>query len=181
MRRVRAARPQDRVYDGFLCRPAAVFPGRRHRLHGGAWHGQRPGHGRRAAAVSERGFIIEEGLPMDTLWRVVCSMRDAAQTLRRADHHRRHQGGGQGQGRRRVHQHRRHGRDRTRPNHRARTACGPATRSWSAAMWAGTAWRSWPCAKGLEFESRIESDSAPVPAGGWNCCAPGWKSIACAT
>jgi hydrogenase expression/formation protein HypE len=24
------------------------------------------------------GFIIEEGLPMDTLWRVVCSMRDAA-------------------------------------------------------------------------------------------------------
>ena len=26
------------------------------------------------------GFIIEEGLPMETLWRVVCSMRDAAQT-----------------------------------------------------------------------------------------------------
>jgi hydrogenase expression/formation protein HypE len=24
-------------------------------------------------------FIIEEGLPMDTLWRIVCSMRDAAQ------------------------------------------------------------------------------------------------------
>jgi len=24
------------------------------------------------------GFIIEEGLPMDTLWRVVCAMRDAA-------------------------------------------------------------------------------------------------------
>jgi hydrogenase expression/formation protein HypE len=26
------------------------------------------------------GFIIEEGLPVATLWRVVCSMRDAAQT-----------------------------------------------------------------------------------------------------
>jgi hydrogenase expression/formation protein HypE len=26
------------------------------------------------------GFIIEEGLPMETLWRVVCSMRDAAKT-----------------------------------------------------------------------------------------------------
>jgi hydrogenase expression/formation protein HypE len=26
------------------------------------------------------GFIIEEGLPMKTLWRVVCSMRDAAKT-----------------------------------------------------------------------------------------------------
>lgn len=26
------------------------------------------------------GFIIEEGLPMETLWRIVCSMRDAAQT-----------------------------------------------------------------------------------------------------
>src|ERR1017187_6413271 len=25
------------------------------------------------------GFIIEEGLPMQTLWRVACSMRDAAQ------------------------------------------------------------------------------------------------------
>jgi hydrogenase expression/formation protein HypE len=25
------------------------------------------------------GFILEEGLPMDTLWRIVCSMRDAAQ------------------------------------------------------------------------------------------------------
>ena len=24
------------------------------------------------------GFIIEEGLPMETLWRVVCSMRAAA-------------------------------------------------------------------------------------------------------
>ncbi len=28
------------------------------------------------------GFIIEEGLPMETLWRVVCSMRDAANQCR---------------------------------------------------------------------------------------------------
>jgi len=26
------------------------------------------------------GFILEEGLPMETLWRIVCSMRDAAKT-----------------------------------------------------------------------------------------------------
>ena len=28
------------------------------------------------------GFILQEGLPMETLWRVVCSMRDAAQKCR---------------------------------------------------------------------------------------------------
>ncbi len=34
--------------------------------------------GARAAYLSA-GFILEEGLPMETLWRVVCSMRGAAQ------------------------------------------------------------------------------------------------------
>ncbi len=29
--------------------------------------------------VLSAGFILEEGLPMETLWRIVCSMRDAAQ------------------------------------------------------------------------------------------------------
>jgi len=32
-------------------------------------------------------FIIEEGLPMDLLWKIVCAMRDAAQRWR-ANHHR---------------------------------------------------------------------------------------------
>ena len=51
------------------------------------------------------GFILEEGLAMETLERIVASMREAARRGRRGAGHRRHQGGGQGQGRRRVHQH----------------------------------------------------------------------------
>ena len=68
--------------------------------------------------------------------------------MRRANRHRRHEGGGQGQGRRRVHQHRRRRRHRTRAKNRAAKCPSRAMRSWSAAIWAGTAWPSWRCAKG---------------------------------
>ena len=40
-------------------------------------------------------FIIEEGLPMDDLWRVVLSMQEAAKARRRYARHRRHESGGQ--------------------------------------------------------------------------------------
>ena len=54
------------------------------------------------------GLILEEGLPMEDLWRVVQSMQAAAAGGGRAGRHRRHQGGGPRQGRRRLHQHQRH-------------------------------------------------------------------------
>ena len=58
------------------------------------------------------GFILEEGLEMETLRRLVRSMRDAAARTGIALV-RRHQGGGQRQGRRDVYQHRRRGVART--------------------------------------------------------------------
>ena len=54
------------------------------------------------------GFILEEGLPMEELWRIVQSMADGRGAAGRADRHRRHQGGRPRQGRRHLHQHRRH-------------------------------------------------------------------------
>jgi hydrogenase expression/formation protein HypE len=50
--------------DSYVVRPI-FFPG-------GAMSGARP-------LYLSSAFILEEGLPMETLWRVVCSMRDAAQ------------------------------------------------------------------------------------------------------
>ena len=60
--------------------------------------------GARPLALSA-GFILEEGLPMDELWRIVQSMAAAAAGRGRAHRHRRHQGGGPRQGRRHLHQH----------------------------------------------------------------------------
>ena len=48
------------------------FSRRRHRLNGDSRHGERPRHERRAPALPDCGFIIEEGMLMETLWRVVC-------------------------------------------------------------------------------------------------------------
>ncbi len=67
------------------------------------------------------GLILEEGLPLATLRRVVASMRAAGRRGGRAAGHRRHQGGRPRQGRRHVHQHRRH-----RSGRRAAGPIGPA-------------------------------------------------------
>ena len=56
------------------------------------------------------GFILEEGFPLADLKRIVESMAKAATEAGVPDRHRRHQGGGEGQGRRRLHQHHRRGR-----------------------------------------------------------------------
>ena len=53
-------------------------------------------------------FILEEGLSMDVLRRVVYSMREAAAARWRSDRHRRHQGSREGKWRSALHQHHRH-------------------------------------------------------------------------
>jgi hydrogenase expression/formation protein HypE len=76
----RASRPQRLAMttDSYVVRPL-FFPGGdigSMAIHGTvndlAMSGARP-------LYLSCAFIIEEGLPMETLWRVVCSMRDAAQ------------------------------------------------------------------------------------------------------
>src|SRR3984957_13341701 len=66
-------------YHGFLCGPATHLSRRRHWLDVGfgtvndlAMSGARPLH-------LGAGFILEEGLPMEMLWQIVCSMRSAAE------------------------------------------------------------------------------------------------------
>ena len=62
----------------------------------------------RGRSVSSAGFILEEGLPMETLARVVQSMRRGREAAGVSARHRRHQGRRSRQGRRRLHQHGRH-------------------------------------------------------------------------
>ena len=123
------------LHHRFLRGAAAVFSRRRH------WLAGHPRHGNDLAMCGARplylscGFIIEEGLPHGRRWpRGRRSMRAPRPTPGVQHRHRRHQGGGQGQGRRALHQHRGHRRASNTPGHRARAACGPATRCWSAAI-----------------------------------------------
>ena len=93
------------------------------------------------------GFILEEGFPVADLSRIVRSMRDGGRRGRRPGRHRRHQGRGEGQGRRLLHQHRRSRRHRARPGPRRGATRGRETRSSSPARSATTGSRScWPAA-----------------------------------
>ena len=85
------------------------------------------------------GFILEEGFPVADLSRIVASMQAAAAAGGRADRHRRHQGGGEGQGRRLLHQHRGRRRHRAGRHRSASPRPGRATPSWSPGRSATTA------------------------------------------
>ena len=74
------------------------------------------------------GFIIEEGLPLVDLERIVASMAATAGKRGRADRDRRYQGGGSGQGRPAVHQHR--GRGLVPAGRRALAAIGARPAMW---------------------------------------------------
>ena len=84
------------------------------------------------------GFILEEGLPMETLRRVVDSMARGQPRGGRADHHRRHQGRGSRQGRRHLHQHGRRG--ACAAGHRHRAAARRARRRGDGQRRPGPAW-----------------------------------------
>jgi hydrogenase expression/formation protein HypE len=106
-------------------------------------------------------FIIEEGLPMETLWRVVCSMRDAAQRcgvqIVTGDTKVVDKGKGDGlfintSGIGAVEHEQKIAPQNVRPGD-AVLVNGDLGRHGMAIM---------AVREGLEFESRIESDSAPV-------------------
>ena len=74
-------RPQGRpalafTTDSFVVRPL-VLSRRRYRQAGRAWNGERSGGGRATPLFLSAAFILEEGLPMDDLRRIVASMRQA--------------------------------------------------------------------------------------------------------
>ena len=111
---------------------------------------------------------------METLWRVVASMQAAAAAAGRHDRHRRHQGRRPRQGRRPLHQHRRHRRRASTARRSAPTRVRPGDAViLSAATSAGTAWRSWRCARGCSSRARIESDCAPLARAGARRCFDG--------
>ena len=76
------------------------------------------------------GFVLEEGLDIELLDRVVAAMAAAAGAAGVSAGDRRHQGGGAGQGRPAVHQHDRHRRARPRLSAGPRQGPRRATRSW---------------------------------------------------
>ena len=81
---------------------------------------------------------------------------------RRADRHRRHQGGGAGQGRRLLHQHRRHRRDRARPEPRRRRSARPGDAILVSGP-IGDHGVTIMLARGeLDIEADIGSDTAPL-------------------
>ena len=114
-------------------------------------------------------FIIEEGLPMETLWRVVCSMRDAAKKcgvqIVTGDTKVVDKGKGDGLfintagvG---VIEHE----QKIAPQNVQAGRC----RFWSAATWAGTAWPSWPCAKGWNSRAGLKAIPRRFTRRFWNC------------
>ena len=96
------------LHDRQLRRPAPRVPGRQHRAPGRARHGQRYRRLRRQPAWLSLGLILEEGLPLATLRRVLDAVRDRGGRLRRHRRNRRHQGRRPGTVRRALHQHRGH-------------------------------------------------------------------------
>src|SRR5262249_34406228 len=69
---------EGRVQHRFLCRASGVFSGRQHwdsalnrTVNDLSMCGARPQY-------LSASLIIEEGLPMDDLWRILCAMRNAA-------------------------------------------------------------------------------------------------------
>jgi hypothetical protein len=93
--------------------------------------------GARPIALSA-GFILEEGLAMETLRHVVNSMRDAALAANVPYRDRRHEGCGQGQRRRHLHQHNRHRRGHRTKSNRSRICSRRRRRS---GQW--RPWRPW--------------------------------------
>ena len=79
-------------HDRRLHRAAARVPGRRHRLAGGARHGQRSRGRRRGAALSESQRVLEEGLEIAMLERIVASLAAAARDVGRHSRRGRHEG-----------------------------------------------------------------------------------------
>ena len=131
----------DRADDRFLRGPAAVFPRRRHRPVGGAWHGQRSGRGRGHAALSVRRLHSGGG---PAHGRPAADRGFHARGLRRSgriDRHGRYQGGRSRQGRPDLHHH--HGR-----GNRARRAVA------SPSAMPGRATKSWFRARSAIMESR---------------------------
>ncbi len=127
------------------------------------------------------GFILEEGLPLLVLDRVIGGNGAGGDGGRRVDHHRRHEGGGAWEGGRDVHQY------DGRRDHRSafRPAPGPA-RAGDAVIVSGssacTASRSWRRAKGSHSTLDLESDSAALtPLVDALRTALGRRSAPCAT
>jgi hypothetical protein len=166
----RMDRQKTRVHDGFLRRAAAFFPGGdigSMAVHGTvndlAMSGARP-------LYLSSAFIIEEGLPMETLWRVVCSMRDAARRcgvqIITGDTKVVDKGKGDGlfintAGIGVIEHEQKIAPQSVRPGD-AVLVSGDLGRHGMAIM---------AVREGLEFESQIESDSAPVARSGFGTAA----------
>ena len=87
------------------------------------------------------GLILEEGFPMADLERVVTGMAEACRRVGVSAGHRRHQGGGPGQGRRDLREHRRRGTGEGGGRRSVPPGPRSATRSWSRGRWGTTASR----------------------------------------
>ena len=101
-------------------------------------------------------FIIEEGLPMETFGKLSarCATRRKNAACKSSPATRRWWTRARATA---VHQHRRHRRHRARTENRAAKRAARRCRSWSAAIWGGTAWPSWPCAKGWNSKARLKA------------------------
>ncbi len=136
--------------------------------------------GARPAYLSA-GFILEEGLPMETLRPRGRFDGRGRPDGRRADRHRRYQGGRSRQGRRHVYQHRGRGLGPAGHRHFARPSCSPATRSCSAAISAATAWRSCRSARGFNSRARWKAIVRRWPNWSRRCSPRAPTSTASAT
>ena len=156
--RRRTARVHDRLVRG----PAALLPGRRHRLAGGPRHRERPRDVRGAAAVAELRLHPRGGLPARGAGARGASMREAAAaagvTIVTGDTKVVDRGKGDG-----VYINTAGVGGGARAPHRPRRGARPAThRPLGRPRPHGIAIMS--VREGLDFETAIESDCAPLAA-----------------
>ena len=138
--------------------------------------------GARPLAISA-GFILEEGFPMDDLWRVVSL--DARRGARggRAGGHRRHQGGRPRQGGRHLHQHDGHRLDRPTASRSARGGARPGDVVLLSGGHGRARHRHHVGARGARVRNRDRERLGRAARAGGRSCSNGWgaRCTCCAT
>ena len=171
--------PADRLHHRFVRGPAALLPRRRHRQAGGPRHRQRPGGRRRRAAVPLGGVHPRRRAAAG---RPAADRRLDARRLRRGRRrarHRRHQGRRSRQGRPGLHHHHRASAWCPRDDRCRSATARPGDRILVSGTIGDHGIAIMSVREGIEFETVLESDCAPLDRPGTDHARRPARAIRC--